>query len=79
MFFDPLPARYSTIQLKQRGVKGTSTREHPVFRDPCNSPGHEITARMAVCIPASASTKEDERTGDGGDVGSEMDKKMSIR
>lgn len=63
---------------KQWGVKATSAREHPVFRDPFYSPGHEIAAFMAVCTPTSTSTAEDERTGDWEDVGSEMDKNVSI-
>lgn len=63
---------------KQWGVKAASAREHPVFRDPFYSPGHEIAARVAVRTAASASTKEDERTGAWEDVGSEMDKNASI-
>lgn len=58
---------------EQWGVGATSAREHPVFRDPFYSPGHEVAAHMAVCTPASASTEEDERTGDRGDVGSDAE------
>lgn len=58
---------------EQWGVKATSAREHPVSRDPFYSPGHDIAASMAVCTPASASTEEDERTGDRGDEGSDAE------
>lgn len=75
MFFDPLPARYGTFRLKTVGSRGYKRQG---FRDPFYSPGHEIVARAAVCTPASASTKEDERTGDWEDVGSETDKNASI-
>lgn len=62
---------------KQWGAKATSTRDHPVFRDPFSSPP-EIVARLAACTSTSASTKEDERTGDWEDVGSEMHENVSI-